>query len=50
MLEPMADVTGTWWSYTEGNTTLVGLVVAVVAVAAIVFVATRVLARARRRR
>ena len=50
MLDPMSDVTGTWWSYTEGNSTLVGLVVAVVAVAALVFVGSRVVARHRRRR
>jgi hypothetical protein len=33
--EPVA---GSWWAYAEGNRTLVGLVVAVIAIAAILFI------------
>lgn len=31
----------TWWGYAEGNRTLVGLVVALVVIAAVAFVARR---------
>jgi uncharacterized membrane protein len=31
-----------WWGYAEGNPTLVGIVVVIIAVAAIVFVVRRV--------
>lgn len=43
------DAVGTWWSYADGNSTLVGIVVAVLAVAALVFVGSRVVTRGRRR-
>ena len=45
-----ADVSGTWWSYAQGNSTVVGVVVAVLAVAAVAFVGSRVWTRSRRRR
>ncbi len=43
------ESSGIWWSYADGNSTLVGAVVAVLAVAAVVFVGSRVIARRRRR-
>jgi len=46
----MSDVVGSWWSYAEGNSTLVGLVVATLTVAALVFVGSRLITRGRRRR
>lgn len=45
-----SHVIGTWWSYAEGNSTVVGLVVAVLTVAALVFVGSRLWTRSRRRR
>jgi hypothetical protein len=39
-----------WWSYAEADSTVLGLVVAALGVAAVAFVATRVLAHVRRRR
>ena len=44
------DATGIWWSYAQGNSKVVGLVVLALTVAAIVFVANRVWTRSRRRR
>lgn len=37
-----------WWSYADADTTTLGIVVAAVAVAAIAFVATRLVGRRRR--
>lgn len=39
-----------WWSYAEADSTVLGVVVAVLAVAGLAFVGSRVLARVRRRR
>lgn len=44
------NATGAWWSYAEGDPTVVGVVVAVLSAAAIAFVGNRAFARARRRR
>jgi hypothetical protein len=38
---------GAWWSLARANTTALGVVVAVVAIAAVAFVARRVLSRRR---
>jgi hypothetical protein len=45
-----ANVVASWWSYAEGDSTVLGVVVAVLAIAGLAFVGSRVLARARRRR
>jgi hypothetical protein len=39
-----------WWSYAEGDRTVLGLVVVVLAIAAIVVVGSRLWSRTRRRR
>jgi len=53
-LREMASMAGAqWWSYADGNETLLGVVVGVVAVAALLYVGSRVyneLDRRRRRR
>jgi len=38
----------TWWSYADADSTTLGIVVVVIAIASVVFVATRLLARRRR--
>lgn len=48
-MNDVASMTAAWWSYAEGSPTVVGVVVAVLSVAAVAFVGTRVLARRRRR-
>jgi len=40
MLHPV-PVLATWWGYADGNPTLVGIVVVVVAIAAIAYVTQR---------
>ena len=40
---------GTWWSYAEGNATVLGAVVGVLAVAAVLFVGSRVFEQRKRR-
>jgi hypothetical protein len=49
-MEEPANVVASWWSYAEGDSTVLGVVVAVLAVAGLAFVGSRVLARVRRRR
>ena len=51
MLETSAAV-GSWWSYAEANPTVLGIVVGLVATAAVAFVGRRAVEqlRARRRR
>jgi hypothetical protein len=49
-MNDLAPVAGTWWSYAEADPTLLGVVVAALAVAAVGFTAARVLTRARARR
>lgn len=49
-MNDLAHATAVWWSYAEANPTVVGVVVVALAIAAIAFVGTRVVARARRRR
>jgi hypothetical protein len=46
----LANVAGTWWSYADADPTLLGVVVAALAAAAVGFTAARVLARGRTRR
>ena len=45
-----ASSLATWWSYAEADSSVLGVVVAVLSVAAVAFVATRAFARVRRRR
>ncbi|MCA9674588.1 MAG: hypothetical protein KC464_06095 [Myxococcales bacterium] len=49
-MNELTDVAGTWWSFAHANSTLVGVVVGALAAAAVVFTATRILGRPRRRR
>ena len=49
-MQDPSSALASWWSYAEGDSTVLGVVVAVLAVAALAFVGSRVLARARRRR
>lgn len=53
-MQDIANATGTWWSYAEGDATLLGGVVALLAIAAAAFVGARVIthtrSRVRRRR
>jgi hypothetical protein len=41
---------GTWWSYAEGNETLLGAVVGTLAVAALLYVGSRIYNEQQRRR
>lgn len=43
-----ADTVATWWSFAEADETLMGVVVVVLSIAAIAYVATRVIGRRRR--
>lgn len=49
-MQDIANAAGIWWSYAEGDSALLGGVVAVLAIAAVAFVGTRVLSHVRRRR
>lgn len=49
-MQDPSSALASWWSYAEGDATLLGVVVAVLAIAGVAFVGTRVLARVRRRR
>jgi len=48
-MQDIANAAGIWWSYAEGDATLLGGVVALLAVAAAAFVGTRVISQARSR-
>jgi len=41
---------GSWWSYADGNGTVLGVVVGLVAIAAVGFVGSRALEQLKRRR
>ncbi len=43
------DALATWWSYAEADSTILGIVVAVIGIAAVGFVATRMITGRRRR-
>jgi hypothetical protein len=49
-MQDFANAAGMWWSYAEGDSTLLGGVAAVLLIAAAAFVGTRVLSHVRRRR
>lgn len=49
-MQDIANVAGMWWSYAEGDASLLGGVAAVLAIAAAAFVGTRILSHVRRRR
>lgn len=46
----MSDLVAMWWSYAEADTSLVGAVVVILGAAAAAVVASRAIARVRRRR
>ncbi len=46
-MQDIANVAGMWWSLAEGDPTLLGGIVAVLAIAAAAFVGTRVISTAR---
>ena len=49
-MHDIANVAGIWWSFAEGDSALLGGVAAILAIAAVAFVGTRVFSTARRRR
>ena len=49
-MQDPSSVVASWWSYAEADATVLGVVVAVLAVAGLAFVGSRVFARVRRRR
>ncbi len=49
-MEDTAPALGIWWSYAEANATVLGVVVALIAAAALLFVGRRAIGQRRSRR
>jgi hypothetical protein len=49
-MHELLGTTGSWWSYAEGDRTVLGVVVVLLVIAGVGYVGARIWARVRRRR